>query len=307
MTMAARQSPSQSFATILEHVLVEESYCDSKEEAKSILDTIDLDCQENNLPLLSDTVNNKKKVLEEETGWNNFLEQRIEEYLGVSKDVAMSIVSKGYAPFVNKCKLEDDSGSASSSCDSISECELEHEQEGYEDDDDSFIGEGACELCERENIRLTRHHMIPKSTYKRIEPRILRSASIYLDANATTIATHGKNVATKTTIDVPDERKNDDYDAFANLISSVIGSIPSTDTTKRHSAMEYQRQLQKSARMVMKQQTIDICRSCHNMIHRTHDNITLAINYNTIEKLLRDEAIYKYCRWANKQKYKPKK
>merc|ERR1712070_141069 len=40
--------------------------------------------------------------------------------------------------------------------------------------------------------------------------------------------------------------------------------------------------------------TCDICRQCHSTVHRTHTNMELALNYNSIEKLLEDEKISKF-------------
>jgi hypothetical protein len=48
--------------------------------------------------------------------------------------------------------------------------------------------------------------------------------------------------------------------------------------------------------------TCRCCRTCHSTIHRTHDNMTLAVEFNTLERLLEDEQIRKFAQWANKQK-----
>lgn len=47
--------------------------------------------------------------------------------------------------------------------------------------------------------------------------------------------------------------------------------------------------------------TVKICRMCHSSIHRFFTNEELANHYNTIEKLLGDEKMYKYASWAAKQ------
>ncbi|KAK1742421.1 hypothetical protein QTG54_006986 [Skeletonema marinoi] len=55
-----------------------------------------------------------------------------------------------------------------------------HDNEGDEsddyDDDGEFVGEGECQLCERA-VKLTRHHLIPKTTWSRIKKRLWNAAS----------------------------------------------------------------------------------------------------------------------------------
>ncbi|CAM9561845.1 unnamed protein product [Choristocarpus tenellus] len=48
--------------------------------------------------------------------------------------------------------------------------------------------------------------------------------------------------------------------------------------------------------------TISICRPCHSAIHRTHDALTLAERFRTVESLLADEGIGRFVAWASKQK-----
>ena len=45
-----------------------------------------------------------------------------------------------------------------------------------------------------------------------------------------------------------------------------------------------------------------ICRQCHNTIHRLFENEQLAIEFNSIEKLLQDARIQKWVMYARKQK-----
>lgn len=45
---------------------------------------------------------------------------------------------------------------------------------------------------------------------------------------------------------------------------------------------------------------IIICRMCHSYVHKRFSNIELASNYYTIELLLNDEKINKFCQWASK-------
>jgi hypothetical protein len=46
---------------------------------------------------------------------------------------------------------------------------------------------------------------------------------------------------------------------------------------------------------------IDICRKCHNGIHDLYDEMTLALNLNSLEKLQKDPAILKHVQWVSRQ------
>lgn len=49
--------------------------------------------------------------------------------------------------------------------------------EGDDDESDGdYVGEGECQLCERA-VKLTRHHLIPKTTWPRIKKRLWNAAS----------------------------------------------------------------------------------------------------------------------------------
>jgi hypothetical protein len=53
--------------------------------------------------------------------------------------------------------------------------------------------------------------------------------------------------------------------------------------------------------------TAALCHSCHNCIHSYHGNMELAEKYNTVEKLLCDECIYKFCKWQETKQKAAKK
>lgn len=96
-------------------------------------------------------------------------------------------------------------------------------------EDGETLGPGECELCERDGMLLTAHHLIPRETHKKFLKR-----GTYTEAEL--------------------------------------------------------------SRVTM------VCRPCHSAIHRTHSNDVLAEHFNTVEKLLQDEAIFKFARWASKQR-----
>lgn len=43
---------------------------------------------------------------------------------------------------------------------------------------------------------------------------------------------------------------------------------------------------------------IEICRHCHSGLHDLYDEMTLARDFSTLEKLLSDEAVMRHARWV---------
>ena len=164
--------------------------------------------------------------------------------------------------------LEGDSDRSSDSDDKSSEEEPPQESEDGLDsdsDDGEYIGEGECELCER-FIKLTKHHLIPRSTWPRILPR-LSNASQALS-------------------------KHDVHRAgliLGNGLAHLLEPLTIADGDKV------------SIKGLLKR-TCNICRACHSTVHRTYGNMTLATDFSTTQLLLQDEKICKYCKWASKQK-----
>ena len=144
----------------------------------------------------------------------------------------------------------------------------EEPSDGDEDlsDGDCYIQDGECELCER-HMKLTRHHLIPKETWGRIKPRMMDAAEYYASG---------------------------DFDKASEIMR--IGIVPHAlfSSTCLDSSF--------GVRLFLGNYTAQICRHCHSMVHRFFSNLELAEQYNTVEKLLGDERVYKYCKWSNKQK-----
>ena len=99
-------------------------------------------------------------------------------------------------------------------------------KEEEEEEDSILTNIKYCQLCERDVVRLTRHHLFPREIHNNLRKK--------------------------------------GYDE-ADLNRCII-----------------------------------ICRMCHSYIHKAFSNIQLASNYYTIELLLSDEKINKFCRWASK-------
>lgn len=137
------------------------------------------------------------------------------------------------------------------------------DSEGDRDDDGIALFDGECELCDR-YIQLTKHHLIPKSTWPRIEIKLMHAAQAIGDGN---------------------------NDKAVMILGPGLVHLLTTDL-----------QPNKQAIRSILHKTCDVCRPCHSTIHRTHDNMTLALSYSTINLLLQDKQISDYCRWASKQR-----
>ena len=97
-------------------------------------------------------------------------------------------------------------------------------KDSLDEDNDEMIECGECLLCER-NVKLTRHHLIPRETHKNM--------------------------------------------------------------------------LKKGKTRDLLNKTIPVCRLCHSAIHRFFSNTELACEYNTYEKLMEDERVFRFARWAS--------
>lgn len=125
-----------------------------------------------------------------------------------------------------------------------------------------YLQDGECELCDR-FIKLTKHHLIPKETWSRVQTKLLHAAEA--------------------------KEKGGMEKALFVLgpgLSDVLDRLSSDRSTIRG----------------LLSVTCDICRQCHTAVHRTHTNMELALTYNTVEKLLEDDNIRKFCQWASKQR-----
>ena len=136
-----------------------------------------------------------------------------------------------------------------------------------EDGDGEYIGEGECELCERE-IKLTRHHLIPKSTWSTFKKKKIPAAIEALT-------------------------KGQEEKAKMILGGNLIDELPSEIVENPNNSLLLRRFLSK---------TFNICRPCHSMVHKLHSEMELAESYSTIDKLLEDKELLKFCKWASKQK-----
>ncbi len=167
----------------------------------------------------------------------------------------------------------EDSENSDGNGDAMAPTSLNDDNHGDEDSDSEYLDDGECELCDR-FIKLTRHHLIPKQTWPRMQTKLLQAA----EAN---------------------ERGDRDK---ARLILGYGLEDLLRDEDGQHSRARFTLSSDKAVVRAILHDTCDICRQCHSTVHRTHTNMELALNYNSVEKLLEDEQISKFCKWASKQR-----
>ncbi len=147
---------------------------------------------------------------------------------------------------------------------SIGNNDVDEDSIASDSSDGNYIQDGECELCERE-VKLTRHHLIPRSTWPRIKPRFLQAAPHFIGG---------------------------DIKKAEEILKMVIPCGLSNDHVSSW----------RGIKLFLSHYTCNICRLCHSEVHRRFDNLELSERRNSVEALLEDEEIRKFCKWANKQR-----
>ena len=230
--------------------LVSTNSCDSSEEAASVSAAIVEEC-------FADATPRTKK--EDGVGpMATLLTEYFEQLSGeTAEEIATSVLGVAAADQSSDDENEDDDDERPGSDIDFSD---------DEDDDGGYIGEGECELCERE-IKLTRHHLIPKTTWSKFKKKI---------PQAVEAMTSGQ------------EDK-----ARMILGGTLADDLPSEIVANPNNTILLRRFLS---------QTCNICRPCHSTVHTLHNELELAEKFYTIDKLLEDQILLKFCKWASKQK-----
>lgn len=184
------------------------------------------------------------------------------EFLDVSRQESQSILKTAFF----NADDQDSQDSVTDENNGVLEDDDDVDSNASEDSVDAYIQEGECELCERE-MKLTQHHLIPKCTWKIIKPRFANAAKPYRESNFEEV---------REIIDLGDE-------------------LPEGLSTRTFTSGF-------SIRLFLSNYTANLCRACHSCVHSNHSNKELAESYNSIEKLLSDERIRKFCKWQNTQK-----
>lgn len=211
------------------------------------------------------------------------LKDCMEEYFDINEEDAERILVQASLVVPKANMIHSSPERKDLSVEDFSDGELDdgvNDSEDSDDDDDDdetdIIGEGECEVCER-YMKLTHHHLIPKSTWPRVSIKLAtaitrsRKMSVGVGGSAHTSCAVGTFVG----------------EEFAHLLPSQ----PMDDAGQIKSYIK-----------TALRATCCVCRPCHDAIHKRHDNMTLALNFNTLEKLLSDERILAFGRWAHKQR-----
>lgn len=160
-----------------------------------------------------------------------------------------------------------------------------------DDDHDEDVGEGECEICGRE-IRLTFHHLIPKETHRKWLKRRKWPARLFVEGAGKTSSGGGKTnlkgSSSKTeqkTGSVGTIRPREENVTLArrNLLDAN-GDIPARPN-----------------RMFLNRYGLMICRACHTHVHKLAPNEILAIEFNSLERLLADERMRSWAGWIGQR------
>lgn len=265
-----------SFVTALEEKLKSMQLCSSDEECASIADEIASSSSSASAKSAPDKILPSKEDMEEAIS-------TLVEYLDMSEHDAKIVINSvvinvwgeeftyrlglidNYTPDDN----DDDEDDASDN--------NPLNEEAESDNDEDYVGEGECQLCER-TIKLTRHHLIPKSTWPRIKKRLLNAAS-------TIEAYHS----------IDDEKSSETKQFTKNKLEKMLG-MSDIDIAEIPTSITHD-----SVRSYLSKVCL-LCRQCHSAVHRIHTEMELATEFNTIDKLFCDEEILKFGKWASKQK-----
>jgi len=184
------------------------------------------------------------------------------EFLDVSSHESRSILKTAFS----NADDQDSQASVSDENNEVLEFDDDEDSNASEDSADAYIQEGECELCERE-MKLSQHHLIPKCTWKNIKQRFLSAAKPYRESNFKEV---------REILDLGD------------TLPEGLSSRTFTSGV--------------SIKLFLASYTANLCRACHSCVHSNHSNKELAERYNSIEQLLADERIRKFCKWQSKQK-----
>eukprot|EP00548_Thalassiothrix_antarctica_P011923 CAMPEP_0194162536 /NCGR_PEP_ID=MMETSP0152-20130528/79549_1 /TAXON_ID=1049557 /ORGANISM="Thalassiothrix antarctica, Strain L6-D1" /LENGTH=209 /DNA_ID=CAMNT_0038872441 /DNA_START=36 /DNA_END=669 /DNA_ORIENTATION=+ len=151
----------EDLLTLLSSLILENSLATSDEEAEAIASCIIVDTKE-----IEDKFEEYSLLFQEYFNLSEDETKRI--ILGSNFCYKITIRGNNNGE-INESYKGDNNEVSNKEKDNATHIYLDDDDD--DDDDDEMIGEGECELCERE-IKLTRHHLIPRSTWKRMFPKI---------------------------------------------------------------------------------------------------------------------------------------
>lgn len=243
-------------------IFLDHAACGSKEEAIVIVDVILEEIQQRDLQLYS------PECLEILIGC-------LLENLDLSDRQEARVLATQIKNELTKDLCENEQEGSSVGSNKEPDNRIHHgSMEGNDDDDEDEdddeenapLFEGECELCDR-YIQLTKHHLIPKSTWPRMEVKLMH---------------------------VADAIERGDLDKAGMLLGPGLIHLIED--------LQQQNQLDKQCIRQILHRTCDICRPCHSALHKTHENMELALWHSTIDLILQDKQMASYCKWASKQR-----
>jgi len=220
------------------------------------------------------------------------MRRALREVVGVSDRESESIARR-CLDFSRRRYGADETAATTTDDDDSDDDERGEEEEDDGDDSDSdndwqYLGEGECELCERGGVKLTKHHLVPKSTWPRLVPRLQR---MYLQLCGTNRKERDGNE------NEPEDR-DDPLLSLVRDLDRYEGDRNAAPTAKAATAIS-----KSDVKWMLRDRTCAVCRPCHSAVHRAvEDNLTLALEYNTVEALLEHVQIRNFAKWQNKQK-----
>ena len=132
-------------------------------------------------------------------------------------------------------------------------------------------------------MRTVRTHLVPKSSWPRMKKRLWNAAPLIESLHRS--RSHQQKVDPRV---VGDERERS-LAKLEKILGTVdLDSLPVTITND--SVRSY---LARVCRL---------CRQCHSAVHRLHTEWELAMEYNTMERLLECGEVMKFGRWASRQR-----
>lgn len=253
-------APEDVVASLADRLVAGCAVCSSKEEANGVAEAVLEDFSivlENRAPTATDGGAQVESYIP-------ICAAALSEYYDLGEGEAISVVRDALGEHFEIDELAGSDGAKSEEDNSLLESDCVNgsglDFEGGSEEEDRYVGEGECELCER-TVKLTRHHLIPKSTWSKMKRRLANAADAVAEGDA----------------------------REANrLLGGEFTDLPPEMTSKS------------VTRFLSK--TCDICRPCHTQVHKLHDHMVLAERYNTVERLLTDSAVLKFCKWNSKQK-----
>ena len=258
---------TKTFATVLVGQLMSLQLCSSDEEYSSVAEAIVSSSSPS--PSLDEVPPSKEHVEEIVSTLVDYFEGDVEEHVAkiMIHNVVIVVWGDEFAESLGWIR--------NSTADTDNEDEIEGDEDESDADDGDYVGEGECQLCERA-VKLTRHHLIPKTTWPRIKKRLWNASS--------TIETYHS---------LDDESSHEKKECTKNKLEKMLGMTDISDipTTITHD----------SVRTYLFKVCL-LCRQCHSAVHRIHSEMELATDYNTVDKLLGDEEILKFGKWASKQR-----